>query len=160
VILVTTPTGRIGRRIVGHLLERDTPLRVIVRDPARLDPDVRNRVDVIVGTHDDPAVLDAGMQGVSGLFWLVPPNATVANTETHYVSFARVAAHAIRQHAVPRVVAVSSAGHAWPKPAGVLSGVTQASTWRVARPLTAGSRQCARVAASKCLLSNGVVTHC
>jgi hypothetical protein len=31
---------------------------------------------------------------VSGLFWLVPPNATVPNSETHYLSFARVAAHA------------------------------------------------------------------
>ena len=61
------------------------------------------------------------MRGVSGLFWLVPPNATVVNAETHYLSFTRVAAHAIRQHAVPRVVAVSSAGHAWPKRAGVLS---------------------------------------
>jgi uncharacterized protein YbjT (DUF2867 family) len=121
VILVTTPTGRIGRQLVRRLLERDTAIRVIVRDPARLDPDVRTRLDVVVGTHDDPAVLDAAMQGVSSLFWLVPPNAKAANTKTHYLRFARVAAHAIRQHAVPRVVAVSSAGHSWPKPAGVLS---------------------------------------
>jgi uncharacterized protein YbjT (DUF2867 family) len=121
VILVTTPTGRIGQRVVRRLLERDTAVRVIVRNPARLDGGVRDRVDVVVGAHDDPAVLDAGMQGVRGLFWLVPPNAHVTNAETHYLSFARVAAGAIRQHAVPRVVAVSSAGHGWPKRAGVLS---------------------------------------
>jgi uncharacterized protein YbjT (DUF2867 family) len=121
VILVTTPTGRIGRRILRQLGEGDTPLRVIVRDPARLDPDLCNLVDVVVGTHDDAAVLEAAMPDVSALFWLVPPDATVANAETHYLSFARVAAHAIRRHRVPRVVAVSSAGHGWPKRAGVLS---------------------------------------
>jgi uncharacterized protein YbjT (DUF2867 family) len=121
VILVTTPTGRIGRRILARLLERDTAVRVIVRDPARLDPAVRKRVDVVVGAHDDPAILDSGMRGVSGLFWLVPPNATVVNAEAHYRSFAGVAARAIRQHGIPQVVAVSSAGHSWSKPAGVLS---------------------------------------
>ncbi len=120
-ILVTTPTGRIGRQVVRHLVKREIALRVIVRDRARLDPAVRNRVGVVVGTHDDPSVLDAAMHGVSGVFWLVPPNATVANADTHYRSFAQAAARAIRQHGVPRVVSVSSAGHAWPKRAGVLS---------------------------------------
>ena len=43
-IVVTTPTGNIGRHVVRHLLDAGEALRLIVRDPSRLAPDVRDRV--------------------------------------------------------------------------------------------------------------------
>jgi uncharacterized protein YbjT (DUF2867 family) len=121
VILITTPTGRIGSQVLIRLLERDDAVRVIVRDPARLDAGIRRRVQVVVGSHDDPAVLDESMRGVDGLLWLVPPSVVAASAEEHYLGFARPAAEAIRRHCVAHVVAVSSAGHAWPARAGLLS---------------------------------------
>lgn len=120
-ILITTPTGRIGRQVLSRLLEREEPVRVIVRDPARLDAGIRRRVQVVVGSHDDPAVLDESMRGVDGLFWLVPPDVRAASAPAHYLGFARPAAEAIRRHGVRHVVAVSSAGHGWPERAGLLS---------------------------------------
>ncbi|MCX0273412.1 hypothetical protein NLM24_22500 [Nocardia zapadnayensis] len=48
-IVITTPTGAIGSRLLGILLERapsrGEDLRVIVRDPAKLAGPVRDRVD-------------------------------------------------------------------------------------------------------------------
>ena len=120
-ILITTPTGRIGRQVLSRLLEREEPVRVIVRDPARLDAGIRRRVQVVVGSHDDPAVLDESMRGVDGLFWLVPPDVRATSAPAHYLGFARPAAEAIRRHGVRHVVAVSSAGHGWPERAGLLS---------------------------------------
>ncbi|WP_432933335.1 NAD(P)H-binding protein [Microbispora sp. CA-135349] len=120
-IVVTTPTGRIGSQLVRQLLDQDKEVRVIVRDASRLDDTVRERVEVVDGSHDDPAVLDKALPGAEALFWLVPPNPRAPSAEEHYLSFARAGAAAIARHEVGHVVGVSSAGHGWPAPAGVLS---------------------------------------
>ncbi|MFJ9774000.1 NAD(P)H-binding protein [Kitasatospora sp. NPDC101157] len=120
-IVVTTPTGQIGSRLVRRLLDQDREVRVIVRDASRLDDSVRERVETVVGSHDDPAVLDRALPGAEALFWLVPPNPQAPSAQAHYVHFARVAAAAVARHGVGHVVGVSSAGHGWPVPAGVLS---------------------------------------
>ncbi|GAA4618510.1 NAD(P)H-binding protein [Actinoallomurus liliacearum] len=119
--VITTPTGQIGSQLVRQLLDQDKEVRVIVRDASRLDDTVRERVETIDGSHDDPAVLDKALPGAEALFWLVPPNPQAPSAEAHYLSFARAGAAAIARHDVGHVVGVSSAGHGWPTPAGVLS---------------------------------------
>jgi uncharacterized protein YbjT (DUF2867 family) len=94
---------------------------VIVRDPIRLDAGVRSRVEIVQGSHDDPAVLSRALDGADGLFWLVPPGFGDTNMEERYLGFTRPVADAIRRRSVPHVVPVSSAGHGWPTRAGVLS---------------------------------------
>ncbi|MFH9657036.1 NAD(P)H-binding protein [Streptomyces sp. NPDC017248] len=120
-IVVTTPTGQIGGRLVRRLLDRDEQVRVVVRDAARLDDTVRERVETVEGSHDDPAVLDKALPGARALFWLVPPDPRAAGAEEHYLRFARAGAAAVARHGVGHVVGVSSAGHGWPAPAGLLS---------------------------------------
>ncbi|MFJ6216141.1 NAD(P)H-binding protein [Streptomyces sp. NPDC092296] len=120
-IVVTTPTGQIGSRLIRRLLDQDQEVRVIVRDASRLDGSVREQVETVSGSHDDPAVLDKALPGAEALFWLVPPNPQAPSAEAHYLRFARVGAAAIARHDVGHVVGVSSAGHGWPTPAGVLS---------------------------------------
>ncbi|MBP2706352.1 NAD(P)H-binding protein [Microbispora sp. RL4-1S] len=120
-IVVTTPTGQIGTQLVRQLLHQGEEVRVIVRDASRLDHTVRRRVETIDGSHDDPAVLDKALPGVDALFWLVPPNPQAPSAEEHYLSFARAGSAAVARHDVGHVVGVSSAGHGWPTPAGVLS---------------------------------------
>jgi uncharacterized protein YbjT (DUF2867 family) len=44
-ILITTPTGNIGSQLVKQLLAANQPVRVIVRDPAKLPPEVRAKVE-------------------------------------------------------------------------------------------------------------------
>jgi uncharacterized protein YbjT (DUF2867 family) len=120
-IVITTPTGQIGGRLVRLLLERDVQLRVVARDASRLSADVRSRVEIVEGAHDDPAVLDRALPGADALFWLVPPNPTAPSAREHYLDFARAGAAAVARHGVGHVVGVTSAGHGWSKPAGVLS---------------------------------------
>jgi uncharacterized protein YbjT (DUF2867 family) len=73
-IVITTPTGQIGSRLVRQLLDQDKEVRVVVRDASRLEDAVRERVETVEGSHDDPAVLDKALPGAEALFWLVPPN--------------------------------------------------------------------------------------
>jgi uncharacterized protein YbjT (DUF2867 family) len=109
-IVITTPTGQVGHHALSRYLAAGCRPRVVARDPSRLPEAVREQVDIFEGSHGDPAVLDAALDGASGLLLVVPPLFTAADVQAHYVSYARVAADSIRKHAVGRVVAVSTLG--------------------------------------------------
>ena len=53
VIVITTPAGQIGRQVLGNLLQSGERLRVIARDPSQLPAEVRDDLDIIVGSHGD-----------------------------------------------------------------------------------------------------------
>ncbi|MER7778531.1 NAD(P)H-binding protein [Streptomyces sp. NPDC096191] len=116
-IVITAPTGNIGRHLVPLLLEtapaRGEELRVIVRDPARLPEAVRERVEVVAGSHGDPAVVDRAFAGADAVFWLVPPDAS-RTPEDAYLGFTRPAANALAVHGVGHVVGVSALGRGTP----------------------------------------------
>jgi uncharacterized protein YbjT (DUF2867 family) len=120
-IVLTTPTGHIGGRLLTLLRDAGAPVRAIARDPSRLPAGV----DVVAGSHDDPAVMDAALaDGADALFLLVPPDFTAASPADHYVRFGRVAAEAVARHGVPRVVLVSSFGRGIESGAGLLTCAT------------------------------------
>ena len=109
-IVITTPTGNIGHQVLDHVLAGDQPVRVIVRDPARLPAGVRDRVEVIHGSHGDPQVVTRAFDGADALFWLKPGDRGAVSAETAYVGFTRPAAEAMRRQGVKRVVDVSALG--------------------------------------------------
>lgn len=113
-IVVTTPTGNIGAEVLQGLLDRDAPVRVIVRDPSRLPSHVQGRVDVVQGSHGDRDVVARAFAGATSVFWLVPPDFRTHSVEASYVDFTRPAAEAFISHGVERVVAVSVLGRGSP----------------------------------------------
>lgn len=123
-IVVTTPTGNIGHHVVQHLLDAGEALRVVVRDPAKLPQAVRNRVEVVEGSHGDAAVVARAFDGAEAVFWLAPPTASSATPEAATIDFARPAADAIRRHGVAHVVAITTLGRgtAWQYRAGNVTG--------------------------------------
>ncbi|TDD94658.1 NAD(P)H-binding protein [Actinomadura rubrisoli] len=113
-IVVTAPTGQIGRRVVQHLLHAVAPVRVIVRDPARLPAGVREHVEVVEGSHGDREVVDKAFAGAESVFWLVPPDPRAAGPDAAYSGFSRPACAAFREQGVRRVVGVSALGRGTP----------------------------------------------
>ncbi|MFI9386398.1 NAD(P)H-binding protein [Kutzneria sp. NPDC052558] len=113
-IVVTTPTGAIGSKVVRNLLERDAKVRVIVRDPAKLAESVRDRVEVVPGSHGDADVVNTAFAGAEAVFWLAPPNLHADSLASFYADFARPAAAAFARHGVGRVVGVSALGRGTP----------------------------------------------
>lgn len=120
-IVVTTPTGNIGSQLVPLLLAAGARVRVIARDPARLPPALRDQIEVVQGSADDPAVIDQALTGAESLFWVVPPSFRSDNVEEYYLRFTRPAADALERHGVKRVVSVSSLGRQLGRKAGVIS---------------------------------------
>ncbi|MEM7710304.1 MAG: NAD(P)H-binding protein [Pseudomonadota bacterium] len=120
-ILLTTPTGDIGARVLRHLLDADAAVRVIVRDPARLPLDMRTRLDIVRGSHADAATIGAALDGVDRVFWLSPGDPTASDAQAAYVTFSTPFADALPASDVTHVVGVSALGRGWSKPAGLVS---------------------------------------
>jgi uncharacterized protein YbjT (DUF2867 family) len=125
-IVVTTPTGQIGRHVVRGLLDAGEDVRVVVRDPARLADDVADRVDVVQGDHSEPALTMRAFAGADAVFHVVPPNPAAEDVPELYRAFAEAAAPALTGNRVRRVVAVSTLGRGYQGNAGHLSAALDA----------------------------------
>ena len=117
-IVITTPTGDIGGQVLNALLESELAggekLRVVVRDPAKLADPVRDRVEVVPGSHRDADVVDRAFAGANAVFWLVPPAPRAPSLEVAYPGFTEAAARAFTTHGVEHVVGVSALGRGTP----------------------------------------------
>lgn len=123
-LTITTPTGQIGRALVTRLLDAKAPVRVIARFPDK--PAVaaaRARgAEVVVGSLDDPAVLDRALDGADALFWLTPPSYEAPDVVARYAEFGARAAEAVTRSGVAHVVHLSSFGAHLDAPTGPIRG--------------------------------------
>ncbi|MFJ3493642.1 NAD(P)H-binding protein [Streptomyces sp. NPDC086091] len=101
-VLVTGATGRVGRLVVGLLLDAGVPVRALVRRPETAT--LPAQVEVFAGDLAAPESLDPALTGAGAVFlvWTAPPPTAAAVVE-------RLAAH------VRRVVFLSSP-HRTPHP--------------------------------------------
>lgn len=109
-IVVTAPTGQIGQQVLNILLASSEPIRVIVRDPSRLPAHIRERVEVVQGSHSDPEVVNRAFAGADTVFWLVPADRKAESVYAAYVDFSRPACEAFKSQGVKRVVGISAFG--------------------------------------------------
>jgi uncharacterized protein YbjT (DUF2867 family) len=123
-IVITTPAGQIGRQVLDNLLGSGEALRVIARDSSALPAEIRERVEVVEGSHGDAAVVDKAFAGADAVFWLAPPDPRAPAVEVAFVDFTRPAAKAFKRHGVKRVVGVSALGRGtpWADRAGYVTG--------------------------------------
>lgn len=113
-IVITAPTGKIGRRVLAGVLEIGARVRAIVRDAGKLPDGVRDRVEVVEGSHGDAEVVDRAFAGADTVFWLVPPDPRAVSVDEAYVGFTRPAAEALTRHQLKRVVSISALGRGSP----------------------------------------------
>jgi uncharacterized protein YbjT (DUF2867 family) len=113
-IIITAPTGRIGHQVLEHLLGSGEPIRVIARDPTRISPQARQRVEVVPGSHGDADVVNKAFAGADAVFWLVPPDPHADSVEAAFVDFSRPACESFASQGIKRVVGVSALGRGTP----------------------------------------------
>lgn len=69
-VLVTGATGLVGGHVVARLLEQGRPVRVLVRAPERLAPELRRRVRVVQGDLARGPLLEPALAGVDTVLHL------------------------------------------------------------------------------------------
>jgi nucleoside-diphosphate-sugar epimerase len=68
--LVTGATGLIGGHVARRLVADGRPVRVLVRQAQRLDEDLRDSLDLVVGDLRDERAIARAMEGVSEVYHL------------------------------------------------------------------------------------------
>ncbi|MFJ3955025.1 NAD(P)H-binding protein [Streptomyces libani] len=126
-IAVTTPTGNVGRHVVATLVRAGVRPRVLVRDPARLAPDVRDEVDAVpVDQYDADAVV-AATEDVDALFWVDPVTGSADPLADHARATGSVV-RAVTENRIGRVVFQSSVGAEKRQGAGEIDGLAHTET--------------------------------
>lgn len=120
-IVITTPTGQIGQQVLDKIRNSGESIRVIVRDPSKLDPKVRDHVEVVRGSHSDIDVVTKAFAGADCVFWLVPPTPNAKNVKDYYRDFTRPACEAMKSQSIKRVVGISSLGREVAEDYGLVS---------------------------------------
>ena len=114
-IVITAPTGAIGRQVLANVLDSgEQRIRVIARDPARIPSEIRERIEVVQGSHGDSDVVNKAFAGADAVFWLPPPNPRAESVDAGYVGFTRPACEAFKTRGVKRVVGISALGRGTP----------------------------------------------
>ncbi|MFD7541930.1 NAD(P)H-binding protein [Streptomyces sp. NPDC059819] len=126
-IAVTTPTGNVGRHVVTALIRAGVRPRVLLRDPARLAPEVRDHVDAVRVDQYDADTVVAATRGVDALFWVDPSTAS-GDPLADYARATTSVVRAVTENGIGRVVFQGSVGAEKRHGAGEIDGLALTET--------------------------------
>lgn len=108
-IVVTTPTGNVGSRVVRLLVQAGVRPTLLLRDPDKLDAHTRARVGPVQGDQGDAEAVLRATQGADRLFWVDPPTPDDDPVAGHARMGAN-AARAVEENGIAHTVFLSSVG--------------------------------------------------
>ncbi len=120
-IVITTPTGHVGSKVLEKILKTDEKIKVVARDPSKLSKEVQEKVEIIEGSLDNFETVSKAYKGADQLFLIIPPSMRYTNVNDYYMQFARPSCEAIKKQGVKRVVYISGTGLGHEKNAGPVS---------------------------------------
>ncbi len=110
-IAVLGATGQVGRAVARALLDNGDSVRLVVRDPARIEPALSSAVSSIgIADFDNEAALAEAFLGTQSVFVLNPPSYASADMFADAQRLMSTIVRAARRVKVPRLVALSSVG--------------------------------------------------
>lgn len=124
-IVVTTPTGNVGSRVVQLLVQAGAKPRVLVRDPSRLPAALLPLVEVAQGDLRDAGFVAGALKGADALFWATPEAFDVPDPLAEMVAMGSNAAEGVRSAGVGRVLQISSVGAELRQGAGLIDGLAR-----------------------------------
>ena len=126
-IVVTTPTGRVGSRVVRLLVQAGVRPTVLLRDPGRLDAETRGLVDAVVADQRDADAVVAAGAGADALYWVSPTTGADDPVAAH-AELGAIAARAVTENGIGRTVFQSSGGAELRTGAGEIDGLAATET--------------------------------
>lgn len=124
-IAVTTPTGNVGSHVVRMLCQAGVRPRVLLRDPDRLNAEMRDQVELAVGDQRDAGYVAEATRGVAAVFWVHPDDWSLPDPDADAERTGEGLAAAMRQNRIARVVFQSSIGAEKRSGAGFVDGLAR-----------------------------------
>jgi uncharacterized protein YbjT (DUF2867 family) len=121
--VVTGATGHTGNLIARTLLRNRKHVRVIGRNPDRLQLLVSNGAEPFVGDLTDVKSLTRAFAGASALYAMIPPNIASLDYRSFQNRVADAMACAAQRTALPYAVTLSSIGADKPEATGPIAGL-------------------------------------
>ncbi|MBD3885280.1 NmrA family NAD(P)-binding protein [Phormidium tenue FACHB-886] len=109
-IAIAGATGNTGGRIAQLLIEAGAEVTVLVRNPEKLHPVVRQNAAVRQGLLEDIQFVSQATQGAEALYWIVPYNFGASDFRVYQHQVGDAAAAAVQANHIPYVVNLSSNG--------------------------------------------------
>lgn len=122
-IAIAGATGNTGGRIAQYLIETGAQITVLIRNPEKLHPVVRQKATIRQGSLDDAQFVIEATQGAEALYWVVPYNFGASDFRAYQHQVGSAAAAAIQANHIPYVVNLSSNGAHLPRGMGPISGL-------------------------------------
>jgi len=109
-ITVTGATGHTGSVVASTLLEKGVGVYALGRSAEHLIPLKMKGALPLTGDQGDEDFLTKALDGVDGLYLMIPPKFDAENIREYYNQMGDVAINAIRRSGVKKVVFLSSLG--------------------------------------------------
>ena len=122
-IVVTTPTGNVGSKVVLSLLRAGHRPTLFLRDSSKLSKEVLDQVDVVEGSLLDSAALDRAFTGADSVFFLTPPDYMSTDPSAYYRQVAETVSASLNRTGVPRILHLSGAWNSSERGRGLLDGI-------------------------------------
>lgn len=123
IYVVTGATGHVGAIVAERLLAEKRRLRVVGRDPAKLEAFKRRGAEVAIGSIDDAGFLRRAFEGAAAAFVLLPPNMAARPFRAWQDKVAGLIGDALESTRVRNVVTLSSIGAHRPGGNGPIAGL-------------------------------------
>lgn len=125
-VVVSTPTGNVGSRVVQLLIQAGVRPTLLAHHPGRLDPAISELADVVETDLSDTAAVLRSTQGADALFWASPPTfEPAADPVAWYTRLGANAARAVTENRIGRTVFLSSVGAELRSGAGEIDGLAR-----------------------------------
>lgn len=126
-IVITTPTGNIGRKLTQRLLDqKGHELILLARSPDKLKKEQARGAKVVKADLGDAASVRKATQGADALFFLCPPSYDVPDYRAYYGQLAKNGTDAVKANTIKHTVFLSSIGAHLPKGTGPILGLHDA----------------------------------
>lgn len=122
-VAVNTPTGNIGRQLIGHLLDAGAEVVLLTRSPEKLQSFAVRGATIRTGNLEDADFVVRATKGVDVLFWLTPPNMGAPDFRAYQNKLGDIAVRAVTENRIRRVVNLSSIGAHLSSGTGPIAGL-------------------------------------
>jgi uncharacterized protein YbjT (DUF2867 family) len=125
-VVVTTPTGKVGSRVVRLLIQAGVRPTLLARRPERIDAATCEHAEVIGADLADATAVLSATRDADALFWVAPPTDDPdADPVAWYAGLGAIAARAVTENRIGRTVFLSSVGAEMRSGAGEIDGLAR-----------------------------------